>query len=86
MMLCRKKEEEFNLLILADMQGTIKHTVNTIMIFLANVNKDISSSLNFKALLGTNLRNDYFNSIYATTNGGLIIPGIYSLANSVKPY
>ena len=52
---------------------------------LANVNKDISKDLNFKALLGTNLRQDYFNSIFATTNGGLIIPGIYSLANSANP-
>jgi len=53
--------------------------------FLANVNKDFSKNLNFKALLGTNLRQDYFNSIFATTNGGLIIPGVYSLANSANP-
>ncbi|MGN6194211.1 MAG: SusC/RagA family TonB-linked outer membrane protein [Ginsengibacter sp.] len=53
--------------------------------FLANVNKDFSDNFNFKALLGANLRKDYFNSIYAATNGGLILPGIYSLANSKNP-
>ena len=52
---------------------------------LANMDKDINQDLNFKALLGTNLRRNYFNSISAATNGGLIIPGIYSLANSVNP-
>ena len=52
---------------------------------LANINKDFSKNLNFKALIGTNLRQDYFNSIFATTNGGLIIPGVYSLANSANP-
>lgn len=52
---------------------------------LANVNKDFSDNLNFKALLGGNLRKDYFNSINAATNGGLILPGIYSLANSKNP-
>ncbi|MGZ3957523.1 MAG: SusC/RagA family TonB-linked outer membrane protein [Flavisolibacter sp.] len=52
---------------------------------LANMDKDLSTDLNFKALLGTNLRRNYFNSIFATTNGGLIIPGIYDLANSKNP-
>lgn len=52
---------------------------------LANMDKNISKDLNFKALIGTNLRRNYLNTIYAATNGGLIIPGIYSLANSVNP-
>lgn len=52
---------------------------------LANMDKDINSNLNFKALLGTNLRRDRFTSIFAATNGGLIIPGIYDLANSSNP-
>ncbi len=52
---------------------------------LANMDKNLSKDFNFKALLGTNLRRNYLNSIYASTNGGLIIPGIYSLANSVNP-
>jgi TonB-linked SusC/RagA family outer membrane protein len=53
--------------------------------FLATVNKDLSSDLNFKALLGGNLRRDNYQSIAASTNGGLIVPGIYSLANSINP-
>ncbi|MGN6615889.1 MAG: SusC/RagA family TonB-linked outer membrane protein [Ilyomonas sp.] len=53
--------------------------------FLANVDKDITNDLNFKALVGANLRRDNFQSISASTNGGLIVPGIYSLANSINP-
>ncbi|MHB8206020.1 SusC/RagA family TonB-linked outer membrane protein [Mucilaginibacter sp.] len=49
-----------------------------------NVDKNISSDLNFKAVLGTNIRKDYNNSIDASTNGGLIVPGLYSLSNSLN--
>ncbi|HVW15206.1 MAG TPA: SusC/RagA family TonB-linked outer membrane protein [Mucilaginibacter sp.] len=50
---------------------------------LANINKNLGSDFNLKALLGTNIRRDYTNSIYASTNGGLIVPGVYSLSNSL---
>lgn len=50
---------------------------------LANVDKDLSKDWNFKALLGTNIRKDSRTSIYAETNGGLIVPGVYSLSNSL---
>ena len=53
--------------------------------FVANLNKDLSERLNLKALAGANLRQDHFSSIFASTNGGLIIPGVYSLANSLNP-
>jgi TonB-linked SusC/RagA family outer membrane protein len=52
--------------------------------FLANVNKNLSKDFNLKALLGTNIRKDYDNSILASTNGGLIIPGLYSLSNTLS--
>ncbi|MDB5153287.1 MAG: TonB-dependent Receptor Plug Domain protein [Mucilaginibacter sp.] len=52
--------------------------------FLANVNKNLSKDFNLKALLGTNIRKDYDNSIFASTNGGLIIPGLYSLSNTLS--
>lgn len=52
---------------------------------MASVNKDLSSSLNFKAVAGINLRRNYVNSIYAITNGGLVIPDMYFLGNSVSP-
>ncbi|TWJ04589.1 TonB-linked SusC/RagA family outer membrane protein [Mucilaginibacter frigoritolerans] len=51
---------------------------------LATVNKNISKDFNLKALLGGNIRKDYDNSILAQTNGGLIIPGLYSLSNSLN--
>lgn len=53
--------------------------------FLANINKNLTEALNLKALVGANLRRDYGNSIYASTNGGLILPDIYDLANSKNP-
>ncbi|MEP6582713.1 MAG: SusC/RagA family TonB-linked outer membrane protein [Ginsengibacter sp.] len=62
------------------------HTFNeTNFDLLANFDKDISSNLNLKVLAGTNLRKGRETSIYAATNGGLIIPGIYSLNNSINP-
>jgi TonB-linked SusC/RagA family outer membrane protein len=51
---------------------------------LASVDKDVSKDLNLKALLGTNIRKNYENSILAATNGGLIIPGLYSLSNTLN--
>lgn len=50
---------------------------------LANVDKDISKDFNLKALLGGNIRKNSINNIYNITNGGLIIPGVYSLTNSL---
>ncbi|MGB4776186.1 MAG: SusC/RagA family TonB-linked outer membrane protein, partial [Daejeonella sp.] len=52
---------------------------------LANFDRNISTDLNFKALLGTNLRRQHNQSIRATTNGGLIVPKVYSLSNSLNP-
>lgn len=53
--------------------------------FLANFDKNISKDLNFKGLLGLNIRKQRTQSTYAITNGGLGIPGIYSLSNSSNP-
>ncbi len=50
---------------------------------LASVDKDISKDFNLKALLGTNIRKDNETSITASTNGGLIVPGIFALSNSL---
>jgi TonB-linked SusC/RagA family outer membrane protein len=52
--------------------------------FLANVDKNLSKSFNLKALLGTNVRKENTQSIYAVTNGGLIVPSVYSLSNSLN--
>ncbi len=53
--------------------------------FLANFDKDLSTNFNLKVLAGTNLRKNKETSIYAVTNGGLNIPGIYALSNSSNP-
>lgn len=52
---------------------------------LLNFNKDISEDISFTGLLGSNLRRSRMNSLRAVTNGGLVVPGLYSLSNSVSP-
>ncbi len=51
---------------------------------MANVDKDLTDDLNLKGVLGTNLRRTTVSSIYAATNGGLVVPKLYSLANSLN--
>jgi TonB-linked SusC/RagA family outer membrane protein len=53
--------------------------------FLANLDKDLTADINFKALVGVNLRRQHTASIRATTNGGLIVPKVYALSNSLNP-
>lgn len=52
---------------------------------LLNMDKDLSQDINFKALLGTNIRKQHTQSIDASTNGGLTVAGIYALTNSANP-
>ena len=49
-----------------------------------NFKKDFGS-INFTGLLGGTINRINTNSIFASTNGGLIVPGVYSLLNSVNP-
>lgn len=49
---------------------------------ILSFNYDITERLNLDGNLGANLRRNTRNYISATTNGGLNIPGLYSLANS----
>lgn len=51
---------------------------------LANLDKDLTTDINFKALVGFNLRRQHTQSIRATTNGGLIVPHVYALTNSLN--
>jgi TonB-linked SusC/RagA family outer membrane protein len=55
---------------------------------MLNVNKDLTSDLNLKAILGTNINRQVYNRTIAATNGGLAIPRLYSLQNSISaiPY
>jgi TonB-linked SusC/RagA family outer membrane protein len=52
---------------------------------LINMDRDISTDLNFKALLGTNYRTSRRQLISAATNGGLILDRVYALSNSANP-
>ncbi|OQP66752.1 SusC/RagA family TonB-linked outer membrane protein [Niastella populi] len=49
---------------------------------MANFDKNLTADINLKALLGTNLRRTTSRSSLATTSGGLIVPGLYSISNS----
>ncbi|WP_347373057.1 SusC/RagA family TonB-linked outer membrane protein [Aequorivita sp. Q41] len=48
-----------------------------------NFNTDISEKISFSGILGTNVRRNEFNSLTSSTSGGLIVPGLYSLQNTV---
>jgi TonB-linked SusC/RagA family outer membrane protein len=41
--------------------------------------------LSLNILLGTNIRRQRDDMVFASTQGGLIVPGLYSLSNSVDP-
>jgi len=52
--------------------------------FLLNFNKNIGNNLNVKALVGGNVAKDQYTSIFASTNGGLLVPSYWSVSNSVS--
>lgn len=52
--------------------------------FILSFNKNLSENINIEGNVGWNLRVNQLNSFAARTNGGLAIPGIYSLNNSVN--
>lgn len=51
---------------------------------LLNFDKKVSNDFTVKALLGTNIRKQRDQSIFGITNGGLFVPGVYSLNNSLN--
>ena len=52
---------------------------------IANYKFDITDNIDVSGVVGGNVRRNYFESQYASTEGGLIVPGLYSLSNSVDP-
>jgi TonB-linked SusC/RagA family outer membrane protein len=52
---------------------------------IGNFKKDINENFSFQGLIGTNMRRQYIKSIYASTNGGLALPNLYALTNTVSP-
>jgi TonB-linked SusC/RagA family outer membrane protein len=51
---------------------------------LLNFNKELSKDFDLKGLLGTNIRRQHTSTIRAITNGGLIVPKVYALSNSLN--
>ncbi|SNR40925.1 SusC/RagA family TonB-linked outer membrane protein [Hymenobacter mucosus] len=51
---------------------------------IGNFSKNVTESFSLRGLIGANLRRQYVSSIYAATNGGLVVPDLYSLTNSVS--
>ncbi|MBU2046304.1 MAG: TonB-dependent receptor, partial [Bacteroidetes bacterium] len=51
---------------------------------LLNFNKNITKDIKFKGLLGSNIRRSIATQFQASSNGGLVVPRLYALANSVS--
>ncbi len=47
-------------------------------------NKELSKNVKLTGITGINIRKQTIQSIFATTNGGLNVPNLYSLSNSVN--
>lgn len=52
---------------------------------LANYKFDITDDINVSGVVGGTVRRNYYNSIYATTEGGLVLRNVYSLSNTAAP-
>ncbi len=50
-----------------------------------NFRKQITKDVSFNGLLGGSMRRSKLSSIRASTNGGLVVPNLYSLENSLSP-
>nr|WP_067058534.1 SusC/RagA family TonB-linked outer membrane protein [Mucilaginibacter sp. L294] len=51
--------------------------------FLLNYDHNLNADFNLKALLGTNIRRTTTSSIGVVTSGGLVVPNLYTISNSV---
>ena len=52
---------------------------------MANFDKDLTETLNLAGLVGVNIRKQNTSDYWASTNGGLAVEGIYSIANTASP-
>jgi len=50
---------------------------------MLNFNKDLTEKINLNGVIGTNIRRTDSRSIYAATNGGLIVDRLFAVSNSV---
>ncbi|WBX77515.1 SusC/RagA family TonB-linked outer membrane protein [Tenacibaculum ovolyticum] len=64
--------------------GYLRRNINsreTNLDLLANYSKNFDNNLSFSAFVGGNIRRNTLNMVTSATNGGLKVPGIYSLQN-----
>ncbi len=52
---------------------------------MANITKSLGENFNLTAFVGTNIRRSRLQQVFASTNGGLSVPEVYALSNSVDP-
>jgi len=52
--------------------------------FMLNFNKNFGEDFNLKGILGATERKTKYSTLTSATNGGLVVPGIYSLQNSAS--
>ena len=50
----------------------------------ARFKKDLSADLDLTGMIGTNVRRNTYNSVSMNTSGGLVVPNVYALSNSVN--
>ncbi|WP_210463866.1 SusC/RagA family TonB-linked outer membrane protein [Rufibacter roseolus] len=50
----------------------------------ANFDRNFTEAFNIRGLVGLNLRRSRLNSIRASTSGGLVVPRLYALSNSLN--
>lgn len=60
-------------------------TTETNFDLMLNYKFNITDNINVSGIAGGNVRRNYYNSIYASTEGGLEKDGLYALANSKFP-
>ncbi len=53
--------------------------------FMANFKKNLGDKFNLNGLVGTNIRRNRLDRVFASTNNGLSVPDVYALSNSVDP-
>ena len=49
---------------------------------LATVDKQLTKDIRLNALAGINIRKNLLRGVFQSTSGGLVVPGLYSIANS----
>ncbi len=61
-----------------------KNFMETNLDFMLNFYKNIGENFNLKAMAGTNIRRTRIDQVFASTEGGLIVPGLFALSNSAN--